>query len=153
MMKKRKYTPFQIFCMAITLFYIVFTRLIVKTDDGHFLGIMSEKGFNLPDWLRMRYETISGRVVCEFLTMSFLKTDLTVWKICAALMWIAVVYFIMKLLRSFSEKGNDGIAVCIPFLTFIGCFGSCCLLAGAVGGADARLLCRGTDRSDCRKKN
>ncbi len=121
MMKKRKYTPFQIFCMAITLFYIVFTRLIVKTDDGHFLGIMSENGFNLPDWLRMRYETISGRVVCEFLTMSFLKTDLTVWKICAALIWIAVVYFIMKLLRSFSEKGNDGIAVCIPFLAFIGC--------------------------------
>ncbi len=121
MMKKRKYTPFQIFCTVITLFYIMFTRLIVKTDDGHFLGIMSENGFDLIDWLRMRYETISGRVVCEFLTMSFLRTNLIVWKLCAALMWIAVVYFIMKLLRSFSENGADGVAVCIPFLVFIGC--------------------------------
>ncbi len=121
MMKKRKYTPFQIFCTVITLFYIMFTRLIVKTDDGHFLGIMSENGFDLIDWLKMRYETISGRVVCEFLTMSFLRTNLIVWKLCAALMWIAVVYFIMKLLRSFSENGADGVAVCIPFLVFIGC--------------------------------
>ena len=120
-MMKKRYNPFLIFCTMITLFYILFTRLIVKTDDGHFLGIMSENGFDLIDWLKMRYETISGRVVCEFLTMSFLRTNLIVWKLCAALMWIAVVYFIMKLLRSFSENGADGVAVCMPFLVFIGC--------------------------------
>ncbi len=120
-MRKRKYAVFQMFCTVILLFYILFTRLLVKTDDGHFLGIMSENGFSLIDWLRMRYETISGRVVCELLTMSFLKTDLIVWKLCAALMWIAVVYFIMKLLRSFSKDGMDGVAACLPFLVFIGC--------------------------------
>lgn len=121
MMKNKRFAPFTVFCAVILFFYLLFTRLIVKTDDGHFLGIMSENGFDLIDWLRMRYETISGRVVCEFLTMSFLKTNLIVWKLCAALMWIAVVYFIMKLLRSFSENGADGVAVCIPSLVFIGC--------------------------------
>lgn len=120
-MKNKRFAPFAVFCAVILLFYLLFTRLIVKTDDGHFLGIMSENGFDLIDWLKMRYETISGRVVCEFLTMSFLRTNLIVWKLCAALMWIAVVDFIMKLLRSFSENGADGVAVCIPFLVFIGC--------------------------------
>lgn len=35
-MKNKKYAPFAIFCAVILLFYLLFTRLIIKTDDGHF---------------------------------------------------------------------------------------------------------------------
>lgn len=120
-MKNKKYAPFIGFCSVITLFYLIFTRLIIKTDDGHFLGIMSEEGFSLAEWLRLRYETISGRTVCELLTMSFLGTNIVVWKLFAAFMWIAIVYFIVKLMSSFDKEGTYNFVLCIPFLVFIGC--------------------------------
>lgn len=100
---------------------MLFTRLIIKTDDGHFLGILNENGFNLAEWLRYRYETISGRTVCEFLTMEFLRTNLIVWKLCAALMWIAIVYFIIKITGGFAKGRTYGFALSIPFLVFVAC--------------------------------
>lgn len=123
MMKNKKLTPFAIFCAVIVLFCLVFTRLIVKTDDGHFLAILSESGFDLAQWLKMRYETISGRTVCEFLTMKFLGTNIVVWKLCTALLWIYIVRFISRFTDSFDrDKRRTGIfALCIPFLVFIGC--------------------------------
>ena len=123
MMKNKKLTPFAVFCAVIVLFYLLFTRLLVKTDDGHFLGILNESGFDLAQWLKLRYETISGRTVCEFLTMKFLGTNLIVWKLCAALLWIYIVHFVLRFTSAFGgeKQGTGAFVLCIPFLVFIGC--------------------------------
>ena len=123
MMKNKKLTPFAVFCAVIVLFYLLFTRLIVKTDDGHFLGILNESGFDLAQWLKLRYETISGRTVCELLTMKFLGTNLIAWKLCAALLWIYIVHFVLRFTSAFGgeKQGTGAFVLCIPFLVFIGC--------------------------------
>lgn len=123
MMKNKKLTPFAVFCAVIVLFYLLFTRLIVKTDDGHFLGILNESGFDLAQWLKLRYETISGRTVCELLTMKFLGTNLIAWKLCAALLWIYIVHFVLRFTSTFvrEKRGAGTFVLCIPFLVFIGC--------------------------------
>lgn len=111
MMKNKKLTPFAVFCAVIVLFYLLFTRLIVKTDDGHFLGILNESGFDLAQWLKLRYETISGRTVCELLTMKFLGTNLIAWKLCAALLWIYIVHFVLRFTSTFVREKRGGQAL------------------------------------------
>lgn len=121
--KKIKSYPLAVFGIAILAFYLICPRLIVKTDDGHFLGIMSESGFKLTEWLKFRYETISGRTACEFLTMKLLSMPLIVWKISAALVWIFIVWFAAKLMSRFCESRKTAMefAVCIPFAVLITC--------------------------------
>ena len=98
-MRSKKLSPFAIFCIAVTAFYLIFTRLVIKTDDGHFLAIMGESGFDLIEWLKLRFETWSGRITCEFLTMKFLSVPLIFWKITASLTWIFIVWFIPDFCR------------------------------------------------------
>lgn len=57
-------------------FCTVFTRLILKTDDGHFLGILHRNGFTVTSWLHERYTTVSGRIVGEWLMINFLRLPL-----------------------------------------------------------------------------
>ena len=120
-MRSKKLSPFAFFCIAITAFYLIFTRLVIKTDDGHFLAIMSESGFDLIEWLKLRFETLSGRMTCEFLTMKFLSVPLIFWKITASLTWIFIVWFIIKLISAFGvrDRSSEIFAVCIPFTVFI----------------------------------
>lgn len=122
-MRSKKLSPFAFFCIAITAFYLIFTRLVIKTDDGHFLAIMSENGFDLIEWLKLRFETLSGRMTCEFLTMKFLSVPLIFWKITASLIWIFIVWFMIKLISAFGvrDRSSEIFAVCIPFTVFIGC--------------------------------
>ena len=122
-MRSKRLSPFAFFCIAITAFYLIFTRLVIKTDDGHFLAIMSESGFDLIEWLKLRFETLSGRMTCEFLTMKFLSVPLIFWKITASLIWIFIVWFIIKLIFAFGvrDRSSEIFAVCIPFTVFIGC--------------------------------
>ena len=47
------------FSAAVLFFCTVFTRLILKTDDGHFLGILHRNGFTVTSWLHERYTTVS----------------------------------------------------------------------------------------------
>lgn len=125
-MRSKKLSPFVFFCIAVTAFYMIFTRLVIKTDDGHFLAIMSESGFDLIEWLKLRFETLSGRMTCEFLTMKFLSVPLIFWKITASLIWIFIVWFIIKLISAFGvrDRSSEIFAVCIPFTVFIGCLNS-----------------------------
>lgn len=125
-MRSKKLSSFAFFCIAITAFYLIFTRLVIKTDDGHFLAIMSENGFDLIEWLKLRFETWSGRMTCEFLTMKFLSVPLIFWKITASLTWIFIVWFIIKLISAFGvrDRSSKIFAVCIPFTVFIGCLNS-----------------------------
>ena len=76
------------FGAVITLFYLIFTKIILKSDDGHFIGIINDEGFNTFEWLRMRYETISGRTFCELLTVFFLSKHIILWKIFSSFLWI-----------------------------------------------------------------
>lgn len=61
------------FSAAVLFFCTVFTRLILKTDDGHFLGILHRNGFTVTSWLHERYTTVSGRIVGEWLMINFLR--------------------------------------------------------------------------------
>jgi len=63
------------FSAAVLFFCTVFTRLILKTDDGHFLGILHRNGFTVTSWLHERYTTVSGRIVGEWLMINFLRLE------------------------------------------------------------------------------
>jgi len=89
--------PFWLVCSGIFLFYIFCARLLVKTDDGHFLGILHDSGFTLGDWLRNRYHTVSGRTVSEWLMMSFLRAPFPVWQLASAALLCTLVCFLCKL--------------------------------------------------------
>ena len=70
-----------VFSAAVLFFCTVFTRLILKTDDGHFLGILHRNGFTVTSWLHERYTTVSGRIVGEWLMINFLRLPLIFWKL------------------------------------------------------------------------
>ena len=89
------------------LFYLLFTKLILKSDDGHFLGIINEAGFNIFDWLRLRYETISGRTFCELLTALFLSENIIYWKIFSSALWVVFALILIKITSAFGIVGDD----------------------------------------------
>lgn len=121
--KKENY-PLMIFSFATLAFFVFFTHLIIKTDDGHFLGILNEEGFRLTDWLSQRYHTVSGRTVSEFLMMSFLKINPIFWKIFASLSFVFTAWFLQKICGAFegnlTQKQKNIFCCCVPFLVFIG---------------------------------
>ena len=121
--KKEKY-PLIIFGIVTFAFYLFFTHLIIKTDDGHFLGILNEENFKLIDWLHQRYLTVSGRTVSEFLMMIFLKINPIFWKIFASVSFIFIAWFLQKISGVFSgnitQNQKNIFCCCVPFLVFIG---------------------------------
>lgn len=91
------------FSAAVLFFCTVFTRLILKTDDGHFLGILHRNGFTVTSWLHERYTTVSGRIVGEWLMINFLRLPLIFWKLFIAALIIYIMYF-SAACRTFSAK-------------------------------------------------
>ena len=94
--------PFFVAALGVLLFYVFCTRLLVKTDDGHFLGILHNPGFTLAAWLEQRYRTISGRTINEAVMMTFLRSPLLLWKFAGAALFCIVVWFSCKLSLAFS---------------------------------------------------
>lgn len=86
------------------VFCTVFTRLILKTDDGHFLGILHRNGFTVTSWLHERYTTVSGRIVGEWLMINFLRLPLIFWKLFIAALIIYIMYFLCRLSDFFGER-------------------------------------------------
>lgn len=121
--KNKKNTPFIVFSVMITVFFLAFSKFMVKTDDGHFMGIMSENGYNIFEWLKYRYNNISGRTVCEFLTMTFLAANPIFIKLFYSALWIILVYLLLKIVSAYSDGSvEEKIFVCsIPFSVFIAC--------------------------------
>lgn len=93
---------------AVLFFCTVFTRLILKTDDGHFLGILHRSGFTVPGWLHERYTTVSGRIVGEWLMINFLRLPLIFWKLFIAALIIYIMWFICRISDFFGEKRMQG---------------------------------------------
>ena len=85
------------FSAAVLFFCTVFTRLILKTDDGHFLGILHRNGFTVTSWLHERYTTVSGRIVGEWLMINFLRLPLIFCKLFIAALIIYIMYFLCRL--------------------------------------------------------
>ena len=94
------------FSAAVLFFCTVFTRLILKTDDGHFLGILHRNGFTVISWLHERYTTVSGRIVGEWLMINFLRLPLIFWKLFIAALIIYIMYFLCRLSDFFGEKAS-----------------------------------------------
>ena len=94
------------FSAAVLFFCTVFTRLILKTDDGHFLGILHRNGFTVTSWLHERYTTVSGRIVGEWLMINFLRLPLIFWKLFIAALIIYIMYFLCRLSDFFGEKAS-----------------------------------------------
>lgn len=123
-MKKKEKYPLIVFSVIVLFFYLFFTHLIIKTDDGHFLGILNEDSFNIFEWLKERYLTLSGRTVSEFMMMSFLKLNTVFWKLLAAGAFTYMIWFAEKMCSAFSgvltQLQKNIFCCCVPFLVFIG---------------------------------
>lgn len=119
---------FFIFCACILAFFLVCTRLLIKTDDGHFLGITANEGFSVAEWLKYRYETISGRTTSEGLMMFFLQIPTVFWKFFAGFCCIFIVWFASKISDAFGTAENREnrflLCCCMIFLVGIGALNS-----------------------------
>lgn len=122
------------FSAAVLFFCTVFTRLILKTDDGHFLGILHRNGFTVTSWLHERYTTVSGRIVGEWLMINFLRLPLIFWKLFIAALIIYIMYFLCRL-SDFSAKRQAQTEI---YLRLLGAVGSISAMPQPVGV----LVCR-----------
>lgn len=109
----------------ILIFHLFFTRLMIKTDDGNFLGIVNGSDFTYVGWLTERYLAVSGRTAGEFLLTFFLKHNLIYWKIINTAMVIYVAHFINKISGYFSgtadEEKRQIFSCCSMFLMIVSC--------------------------------
>lgn len=124
---KNKYPNINIFlCLSALMlaFWIFCTKLIIKMDDGHFMGILANEGFSLTEWLKLRYETLSGRTTGEALMMTLLKANPILWKLFGFALCEYTVYFIYKISLSFGSnqlsKELSVLSGCSVFLIFVG---------------------------------
>ncbi|MDR1464772.1 MAG: DUF6056 family protein [Oscillospiraceae bacterium] len=95
--RRSPWRGFGLTCAGIVSFFIALTRSLLKTDDGHFLGILHTPGFRLRDWLAARRTEISGRTVGEGLLMTFLRGNPFWWKLCSAAFLCLLVWFLCRL--------------------------------------------------------
>ena len=79
--KQYRYFPIVVFGALMLIFSLFFTRLLIKMDDGNFLGIFSAPDFTYFGWLKERYLTWDGRTASEFCFALFLRHNIIWWKI------------------------------------------------------------------------
>ncbi|MDR3313448.1 MAG: DUF6056 family protein [Oscillospiraceae bacterium] len=105
-LKSSPWRSFGVTCAGVFCFYLAFARLLVKTDDGHFLGILNSPGFRLRDWLAERYATLSGRTVGEALMMTFLRLNPLAWKLASAALLCFVAWCFCRLALARPGSGS-----------------------------------------------
>lgn len=109
------------FSLLFLVFWLFCTKLIVKMDDGHFMGILANENFTLREWLKNRYETVSGRTTGEALMMTFLKSDVILWKFFGFALFEYIIYFLYKLSsRTENTRKSVLISCSAVFLVFVG---------------------------------
>lgn len=86
-----------IFCFALP-------RLLLKLDDGNFLGMLAAPDFTYKSFLNYRYENLSGRTASEFLLMFFLSKPLILWKTFNFLLLLYIVGYLCKICKSFESS-------------------------------------------------
>lgn len=127
-LKAHPYLPVMVFGIIIAAFYLCFTRLMPKTDDGNFLGMALEEGFSYKAFLSYRYQELSGRTIIEFLTMFFVRRNLVFWQVMCAAIYTYLAYFSCRLCRCFSKTAaRDGSFIfccCSMFLMIVSCINS-----------------------------
>lgn len=96
-----------VYGLMIFVFYIFFMRFLVKTDDGNFLGTVFDPDFSRIDFLKERYNALSGRTVGEFLVTVFYRLNPVIFKIISSLMVIYIGWFYCEISDYFS-KDDDG---------------------------------------------
>lgn len=123
--KAKSYSPLDYFSVIIVLFSLIFTRLLIKMDDGHFLGIAMAPDFTYLGFLKERYYNLSGRTVGEFLVMFFLRHNFIWYQLCNSAMIIYIVWFWCKLSDKFSgqiqQRNRHIFCCCAMFLMIISC--------------------------------
>lgn len=119
--KQKKNIPIIIFSVFIFIFSFLYLRYFVKMDDGNFLGIVSAPDFTYFGWLKERYNTVSGRLVSEFLMAFLLNHNIIIWKIINALLIIYITYFWCKLsnIISCENRLKSQIFCCCGFFLII----------------------------------
>lgn len=114
-----------LFGFLILAFHLFFTRLMIKTDDGHFLGIVNNPDFTYAGWLTERYNTVSGRTVGEFLLAFFLQHDFILWQLANTAMIFYIVCFWFRLSKVFDgqleQKKRQIICCCGIFAMMVSC--------------------------------
>ncbi|MBR2590930.1 MAG: hypothetical protein IKE65_08400 [Clostridia bacterium] len=122
------YAPVVVFAVCITLFYLLFTRLLPKTDDGNFLAAAFEEGFSYKAFLTQRYEELSGRTIIEFLTMFFVRRNIFWWKLMCAAIYTYLAAFLCRLSKLFSRsedtRGSFVFCCCALFFMIVSCINS-----------------------------
>ncbi len=112
---------FLFFSVIFLVFWLFCTKLIVKMDDGHFMGILANENFTLGEWLKNRYETVSGRTTGEALMMTFLKSDIILWKLFGFALFEYIIYFLCKLSSKTENTRNAVLISCSAvFIVFAG---------------------------------
>lgn len=87
--------------ILLAIFFLFEARLLLKMDDGNFLGMLTSPDFTYSSFLKNRYETLSGRTIGEFLLMFFLGKPLILWKIVSLCLLLYIIAFLCRLCRSF----------------------------------------------------
>ncbi len=102
--KQNKYLPIFVYGVIVLLFSLFLTRLLIKMDDGNFLGIFSAPDFTYFGWLKERYMTVGGRTASEFCVAFLLKHNVILWKLVNAGTIIYLAFFWTKLSESFKGE-------------------------------------------------
>jgi len=123
--KAKSYSPLDFFSVIIVLFSLIFTRLLIKMDDGHFLGIATAPNFTYLGFLKERYYNLSGRTVGEFLVMFFLRHNFIWYQLCNSALIIYIVWFWCKLSDKFNgqiqQRNRHIFCCCAMFLMIVSC--------------------------------
>ena len=114
-LRKSPWLPFLMFALGAFVFFLLCTRLFIKTDDGHFLGLVNSPGFELLPWLRQRYVTNSGRSLNEAMMMTFLQLPLWLWQLCSAALLSIIAWFLCKI------SGKPAFSSALPLLILPTC--------------------------------
>jgi len=124
---RSKYPNIDIFAVAVSLLLFIWlfcSKLIIKMDDGHFMGILANEGFTLKEWLEYRYNNLSGRTIGEALMMTFLRIHPVFWKLLSASLFTYIIYFNYSIASHFDTNDNKRqialLSSASTFMIFVG---------------------------------
>lgn len=106
LLRKRadEHRVFLTYAVILGIFCLTLPRLLLKMDDGNFIGMLTAPDFTYESFLNYRYENLSGRTTAEFLLMFFLDKPLILWKTANFLLLLYIVGFLCKICKSFESE-------------------------------------------------
>lgn len=112
------YLPYMVYFVLAT---ILVKRMYLSGDDNYFVTVLNDN--SLFNWISIRYNTWSSRIILEGIMVTLLHSGIRIWKVFNIAIFMILPYALNKLLNTKNDLKLKWLICLVAFLIPADCYG------------------------------